>query len=141
MMRRLNLIITLVISAVLVSACGNSGAFLASNTTEVHLKEANYNIVATNMSGMAETSYVIGASVSWGPTTNSYGLIPLGEATTTSLYKDAQDELWANIREAVGDIENRQLALVNVRYDASTANYFFYTWAKITVTADVIEFR
>jgi hypothetical protein len=140
-MRRLNFFIALLISTVLVSACGNSGAFLASNTTEVHLKEANYNIVATNMSGMAETSYVIGASISWGPTTNAYGLIPLGEATTTSLYKDAQDELWANIREAVGDIENRQLALVNVRYDASTANYFFYTWAKITVTADVIEFK
>jgi hypothetical protein len=131
----------ILVSVLLVSACSSSGAFIATNTTQVHLQEPNYNILATNISGMAEVSYVLGASISWGPTTNSYGLIPLGDTPDVSLYNQAQEQLWTNIQQSVGEIENRRLALVNVRYDAQTANFLFFTSAKIIVTADVIEFK
>jgi hypothetical protein len=141
MKRRVTLSAAFVLLVFILSGCGNSGAFIASNSTEVQLREANYEIVALNMTGEAETSYVFGASVSWGPATNSYGLIPIGNSAEVSLYRDAQTQLWDNIKTKLGEVENRQLALVNVHYDASTANFFFYTWAKLTVVADVVEFK
>lgn len=123
----------------LISGCGNSGAFLATNSTEVHLNEANYNIVAINVTGSAESAYIFGASHSWGVATQSFGLIPLEGSKT--LYKDAREDLWNAFEEQYTSVEGKKLALVNVQYDAATINYFLYTHAKITITADVIEFE
>lgn len=130
---------TLLIFSLFITGCGNSGAFIASNTTEVQLSEANYNIVAINVTGSAESAYILGGSHSWGLTTQSFGLIPLEGSKT--LYKDAREDLWNTFEEQYSAVEGRKLALVNVQFDAATINYFVYTHAKITITADVIEFE
>ncbi len=134
-----NLILPLFALSLLISGCGNSGAFLASNSTDVQLSQGNYQIVAKNVTGSAESSYILGASHSWGITTQSFGLFPL--QGTKTLYKDAREELWTNFEEQYTSVEGKKLALVNIQYDAATSNYFVYTHAKITITADVIEFE
>lgn len=69
--------IILMAVAFLLTGCGNAGMFMASNSTEVQLKEGNYTIVAKNVTGTSEISYLFGASYSWGVATNSVGIIPL----------------------------------------------------------------
>ncbi len=121
------------------SGCGNSGAFIASNSTEVQLREGNYHIVAKNVTGSAKSAFILGGSHSWGIATQSFGLIPLKGSKT--LYKDAREALWTTFEEKHTSVEGKKLALVNVQYDAATRNYILYTQAKITITADVIEFE
>lgn len=45
-----------------------------------------------------------------------------------------------NFREKHGAPKGRQLALVNVRYDAEALNTIVYTHLDINVVADVVEF-
>lgn len=135
----LQTILTLLTLGILLTGCGNSGAFIAGNSTQVQLKEGNYEIIAKNITGSAETAYILGLSHSWGITTQSFGLIPV--KGTKTLYKDAREELWNLFEEQYSAVEGRQLALVNVQYDAATTNFILYTHARITITADVIEFR
>lgn len=132
-------LLILLAAGLLLSACGHSGAFIASNSTQVQLQEGNYHIIAKNVTGSAESAYVLGISTSWGITTSSFGLIPLSGSKT--LYKDAREELWTVFEEKYTPVENGKLALVNIQYDAATTNYLLYTKAKITITADVIEFE
>lgn len=131
-------ILSLLAVTLLFAGCGNAGVFVASNSTNVNLEEGNYSIVAKNITGTAETAYLFGASYSWGMATNSMGLIPMGG--TKTLYKDAREALWNNFESEYSSVEGRKLALVNIQYDAATSNFFFYTDAKVTITADVIEF-
>lgn len=131
-------LLTLLTFALIVTGCGNSGAFLATHATQVQLNEGNYKIVAQNVTGSAQNAAILGLSHSWGITTQSYGLIPLKGSKT--LYKDAREALWTTFEEQYGSSRGRKLALVNVQYDAATTNYILYTHAKITITADVIEF-
>lgn len=131
--------ILLVAALFTLTACGNSGLFVAGNATEVHLSEPNYSIVATNVSGEASSAYILGASVSLGMTTNSFGLISTGE--TETLYKTAREKLWEEFEAKHGSAEGRKLALVNIQYDANTTNFLLYTEALITITADVVEFE
>jgi hypothetical protein len=133
------LLLTLLAAGLLISGCGHSGAFIASNSTQVQLQEGNYRIVAKNITGSAESAYVLGLSTSWGITTSSFGLIPLSGSKT--LYKDAREELWTVFEEKHSTVLNKKLALVNIQYDAATTNYLLYTKAKITITADVVEFE
>ncbi|SMO66913.1 DUF6567 family protein [Gracilimonas mengyeensis] len=123
----------------LFTGCSNSGMFIASNSTEVQLNEGNYTIVAKNVTGSAESAYILGGSFSWGMATNSFGLIPLEGSKT--LYKDARENLWINFEAEHEPIEGKKLALVNVQYDGATSNFILYTKAKVTITADVIEFE
>jgi hypothetical protein len=131
-------LLTLLTLTLVVTGCGNSGAFLATHATQVQLSEGNYQIVAQNVTGSAKNAAIIGLSHSWGLTTQSYGLIPL--KGSKMLYKDAREALWTSFEEQYGSAGGRKLALVNVQYDAATTNYILYTHAKITITADVIEF-
>jgi hypothetical protein len=131
-------LLTLLTFAFIVTGCGNSGAFLATHATQVQLGEGNYQIVAQNVTGSAQNAAILGLSHSWGLTTQSYGLIPL--KGSKMMYKDAREALWTSFEELYGSAGGRKLALVNVQYDAATTNYIFYTQAKITITADVIEF-
>lgn len=121
------------------TACGNSGLFIAGHSTEVQLSEPNYSIVATNVSGEASSEYILGASVSVGMTTNSFGLVSIGD--TETLYKTAREELWNQFEAEHGEVEGRKLALVNIQYDANTVNFLLYTKALVTITADVVEFE
>lgn len=133
------LILSLLVFSFILSGCGNSGAFIASNSTEVQLHEGNYQILAKNITGTAESAYILGGSHSWGLATQSFGLIPLKGSKT--MYKNAREELWTTFEEQYTSVEGKKLALVNVQYDAATRNFIFYTHAKITITADVIEFE
>jgi hypothetical protein len=132
-------ILLLLAATLLLAGCGNAGVFLASNSTQVQLNEGNYTIVAKNVTGSSETSFLLGVSYSWGMGTNSAGLIPLSGSKT--LYKDAREALWTNFETEYSPIEGRKLALVNIQYDAATTNFIVYTGAKVTITADVIEFE
>lgn len=138
-MKRYSLVSILFAISLIMTGCGNSGAFIASNTTQVELSEGNYRVVATNVSGSAETAYIFGGSISWGITTDSFGLIPLGGSDM--LYKDAREALWNEYEDKNSSVTGKKLALVNIQYDAKTVNYFIYTKAAITITADVVEFE
>lgn len=105
----------------------------------MQLHEDNYRIVAINVTGSAESAYILGGSFSWGIATQSFGLIPL--KGTKTLYKDAREDLWTTFEEYYTSAEGKTLALVNIQYDAATTNYLVYTKAKITITANVIEFE
>jgi len=131
--------ILLVAALFTLTACGNSGLFVASNSTEVLLAEPNYSIVATNVSGEATTEYIFGASVSVGMTTNAFGLFSIGD--TETLYKTAREDLWNQFEAEHGEAEGRKLALVNIQYDANTVNFLLYTKALVTITADIVEFE
>ena len=131
--------IILMAVALLLTGCGNAGMFVASNSTEVQLKEGNYTIVAKNVTGTSEISYLFGASYSWGVATNSVGLIPLDG--NKMLYKEARESLWDNFEKQGESIEGRTLALINIQYDSNTANFFVYTKASVSITADIIEFE
>jgi len=132
--------ILLLLTAVLIlTGCSNSGAFIATNSTTVELSDANYKITAKSITGSAESSYLVGVSTSWGITTNANGLIKL--KGTETLYKDAREDFWNKYEADHGSIEGKRLALVNVQFDSLTKNFVLYTYAKVTMTADVIEFQ
>tara|TARA_R110002096_G_scaffold52194_1_gene136128 strand:- start:2774 stop:3187 length:414 start_codon:yes stop_codon:yes gene_type:complete len=133
------LIIILIALAFLLTGCGNTGMFVASNSTEVQLKEGNYTIVAKNVTGTSEISYLIGASYSWGIATNSVGIIPLDR--NKMIYKEARESLWDNFEKQGESIEGRSLALINIQYDSNTTNFLVYTKASVSITADIIEFE
>lgn len=137
-MKPLNILLIGVVS-VLILGCGHAGMFLASNTTQVNLKEGNYRVIATNVTGEASHAYLLGVSYSWGITTNAFGLIPIGGSS--AIYKNAREQLWSNFEEDEYPVEGKSLALINVQYDSETTNFGIYTRAKVTLTADVIEFE
>lgn len=124
---------------VLLSGCSSSGAFLASNQTNVELGEANYTIVATGVHGEAEAGYILGLSYSSGFIANTFALARV--SGTDKLYSDALDNLWENYESNHGAIGDKKLALTNVRYDAEILNLLLYTGTKITVRADIVEFN
>lgn len=131
--------IILMAVAFLLTGCGNAGMFVASNSTEVQLKEGNYTILAKNVTGTSETSYLFGASYSWGVATNSVGIIPLDG--NKMLYKEARESLWDNFEKQGESIEGRTLALINIQYDSNTSNFVVFTKASVSITADIIEFK
>jgi hypothetical protein len=57
-----------------------------------------------------------------------------------ALYRQALQNLWANFRAEHGDVEGRDLALVNVRFDGDALNLILYTRPTVSVRADVVEF-
>ena len=136
---RTKLLLTLLVAASLFTGCSNSGAFIATNATQVQLDNGDYKIVAKNITGEAESSYILGLSYSRGLISDSFGLIRLDGSTT--LYKDAREELWNNFEAEYGPVEGRKLALVNVQFDGDNSNFILYTNCKVTIIADVIEFE
>ena len=128
----------LLVCAVMLSGCANSGAFLAGNITDVQLSDPNYEIVAANVSGTATSGYILGLSFGSGPTTTTLALARV--SGDRALYETALANLWQNFRDQHGEVEGRTLALVNVRYDVSALNLILYTEPTVTVRADVVEF-
>ena len=127
------------ISAFLISGCVNTGLFFATNNTEVELSENNYEIVATNVSGEAEAGYILGVSFSAGAATNTIALARV--SGSGMLYMEALENFWKNYEEKHGSVLGKNLALVNVRYDSDALNLILYTKAKISIRADVVEFK
>jgi 1-aminocyclopropane-1-carboxylate deaminase/D-cysteine desulfhydrase-like pyridoxal-dependent ACC family enzyme len=122
----------------LLIGCVNTGMFLAANETNVELREANYNIVAANVTGESTAGYLIGFSYPIGAATSTLALVRV--SGTGMLYREAIENLWQNYSEHYGEIKGRKLALVNVRYDVDTINLFVYTQARVSIRADVVEF-
>lgn len=48
------------------------------------------------------------------------------------IYGEAIEDLWLNFSSEHGDIEGRNLALVNVRYDTDALNLILYTQPKVS---------
>ena len=134
------ILLGLFLSVVLfIYGCSTSGMFTSINSTNVELRQANYKIVATNVSGESEAGYLIGITIPSGSLTNTLAFVRV--SGTGMLYKEALENLWDNYKEKYGNIEGEKLALVNVRYDTDALNLFLYTSAKIYVRADVIRFE
>ncbi len=129
----------LLFSLSLLYGCSTSGMFTSANLTNVQLQQANYKIVAANISGTAEAGYLIGVSFGTGPMTNTMALVRV--SGTGMLYKEALENLWKNYEDKYGKVEGDKLALINVRYDTDALNLFLYTSAKIYIRADVIRFE
>ncbi|MDR8394490.1 hypothetical protein NC796_25315 [Aliifodinibius sp. S!AR15-10] len=127
-----------ILALVLLEGCTNSGAFVATNRTSVNLQENNFTIVAANMSGEAESEYILGLSYSYGMMANTIAIARI--QGSEMLYADALQNLWDRYEEEHGSIEGANLALANVRYDADIINALVYTKVKVMVRADIIEF-
>lgn len=127
-----------ILSALFLSGCTNSGAFLAANVTQVNLAEANYTLTATNISGEAESAYILGLSFGTGYAVNTFALARV--EGTGMLYKEALENLWANYEADHGTMNGKRLALTNVRYDTDIINAIVYLKVRVGVRADVIEF-
>lgn len=136
-MKKLNIIVLL--AAVMLTGCSNSGAFLSANQTIVNLNEGNYSIVAANVTGESESAYVFGLSYSTGFSATSFALARV--AGSGQMYADALENLWANYESENGSAVNQRLALANVRYDTDILNLIFYSKVRLTVRADIIEFE
>jgi hypothetical protein len=131
--------VILLFSLSLIYGCSTSGMFTSANMTNVQLRQANYKIVATNISGESEAGYIIGVTFPAGPLTQTLALARV--SGTGMLYQEALENLWKNYEEKYGKAEGDKLALINVRYDTDALNLFLYTSAKIYIRADVIRFE
>ena len=120
------------------AGCAQSGLFAAGNLTQVQLNQANYRIVATDVSGRAEAGYLVGLSFTSGVATQTLALWRV--SGSGHLYKEAMADLWANFTAEHGPVTGRKLALVNVRYDSDNLNLLVYAKPKIALRADVVEF-
>jgi hypothetical protein len=120
-------------------ACAPSGMTLNHSTTQVELRAPNFKLVAKDITGTAEASYLVGLSYSYGMVTNSLALYRLEGSGL--IYKEAMENLWKRFEEKYGAVEGRKLGLINVRYDADIINLLLYTKVTIYITADVVEFQ
>jgi len=129
----------LLLALVLLSSCTTGGSFLSTNVTNVELSESNFNIVAENVEGYANASYIFGVSYSTGNTANTLALVRIDG--TAKLYKDAIQNLWDNYKSKYGDSEGKNLLLANIRIDTDMLNLILYTETELYITADIIEFE
>lgn len=128
----------LIALSVILSGCISSGAQFAQHATYVELNRSNYRIVARDVMGQSEISYILGLSIPRAFLVSTIGVFKLnGE---TSLFGDAVANLWDNYAATHGAVEGRSLALTNLRYDNDAMNLLFYTKARLTIHADIVEF-
>ncbi len=128
------------LSLLILAGCGSTGAFNTVNLTEVQLSDNNYEIVATDVVGEASAGYILGLS------TGIYGrqmqTIAIARVSGSGMiYGEAIKNLWESFRDEYGDVEGRNIALINVRYDTDALNLILYTKSTVSVRADVVEFK
>lgn len=124
----------------IMTACSTSGMFTSLNSTNVELREPNYKIVATNISGSSESGYLFGITIPNGPVTNTMAFFRVSGSGL--LYEEALENLWKNYESNYGPVEGKKLALINVRYDTDALNIsFLYTSAKVNIRADIVQFE
>ena len=124
--------------AVLLGGCASSGIMTAGNLTNVELGEADYAIVATDVTGEATAHYILGVSAPYFFQAQAVALARVGGSQF--LYQDALEDLWSTFESEYGDVAGRSLALVNVRLDTDALNLILYTRPTLSITADVVEF-
>lgn len=127
------------VAGLLISGCASTGLTASSHLTNVQLHDANYRVVATNVSGEASSEALLGFSIGIGFGATQVALIPLDK--NRLLYGTAMKSLWDNFESKHGPVVNRRLALVNMRYDSDALNLFFYTKVSTVLVADVVEFE
>lgn len=132
------ILLCVVVMTTLLSGCASSGMHMSSSLTNVELSAANYRIVARSISGEAKAGYIFGASFGMGMYAQVVGMARV--SGDKALYKTAMDNLWSNFEAKHGNVEGRNLALVNVRYDVDALNLLVYTQPILTIQADIIEF-
>lgn len=126
-------------TAFFLSRCFSAGNFSALNETQVHLADANFHIVATNVSGESEAGYLLGISWSNRSAPNTIALARVDGSPM--LMKQALENLWSNFEAENGSVVGKKLALVNIRYDSDASNYLLlYSKMRVSVRADVVEF-
>lgn len=99
--------------------CSAVGRFPHGATTRVDLSKKNYRVVKAN---------AIGSSVGF----SLLGIIPI----VPPRYTKAMKALYAQI----GPTEQRAVALTNVIEERSTIYLILFSFPKLTIRADVIEF-
>jgi hypothetical protein len=137
-MKNASLLLTLVLISVVMTGCATTGAFNAATLTNVGLSQANYVLVASNVTGEASAGYLLGVSGSVYREMQTIALVRV--SGTGRLYGEALDNLWENFQAEYGEAEGRNLALVNVRYDTEALNLLVFTRPTVAVRADVVEF-
>lgn len=137
-MKNLVLIAFIVPVCFAAAGCSTGGMFVAANLTDVQLQKGNFKILARGVTGEAKAGYLLGVTVPYGMTTNTFALARVDG--TGMLYKEAIDNMWKSFESAHGSAEGKKLALINVHYDADALNLFFYTEPRVIVRADVVEF-
>lgn len=130
--------VALLVAVLTLTGCASSGAFHAGNLTDVTLSEANYEVIATNVTGEASAGYLLGVSAGLYQTMQTVAVARVDGSGM--LYGDAMANLWDNFRAQHGPTEGRQLALVNVRFDSDALNLLIYTRPTVAIRADVVEF-
>jgi hypothetical protein len=133
--------VVLVVLLVSATGCVTTGSFPSANVTNVELSEDNFEIVATDVSGEASAGYILGLSGGFGLTSQTSTLALARVSGEGALYREAIRNLWDNFRAEYGDVEGRNLALVNVRFDSDALNLILYTQPKVSIRADVVEFE
>jgi hypothetical protein len=119
------------------AGCVTGGTFPAASLTNVELSDANYTVVATDVTGTASAAYILGVS-GLGPTMWTLAVARVeGEG---QLYGQALQDLWDRFEAEQGSVAGRSLGLVNVRFDSDALNLILYTEATVWVRADVVEF-
>jgi hypothetical protein len=138
-MKKTKLLLLFVIP-MLMSSCATSGLFTSAHITNVELSEPNYTIVARSVSGVAESSYLLGFSAAVRGEMQSFAVYQLNGPDY--LYQAALENLWDSYeRQNNAQVNGRSLALVNVRYDSEAVNILgFYTKAQVSLSADIVEF-
>ena len=121
------------------TGCTTSGMFLSANVTDVELSEANYSIIATNITGSSRAGYILGISAGPGAQVSTMAIARV--SGTGMLYQEALENLWENYEKDYGPREDKKIALVNVHYDADILNLILYTEVKLFIRADVVEFK
>lgn len=123
------------------TGCVTTGSFPSANVTNVELSDSNFEIVATDVSGEASAGYILGLSGGFGLSSQMNTLALARVDGEGALYREALQDLWDNFRNAYGDVEGRNLALINVRFDGDALNLFVYTRPTVSIRADVVEFQ
>lgn len=121
------------------TGCLNSGMFQSANLTDVKLSEANYEIVATDVTGSSKAGYVFGLSFLNGGQAVTMAIARI--SGTGLLYQGALEELWKNYEKDHGPREAKKVALVNVHFDTDILNLLVYTKVTLFLRADVVEFK
>ena len=137
-MGRKNAVLMVLAVMVILGGCASSGIMTAGNLTNVELGEADYEIVATDVTGEASAHYILGLSAPYVFQAQALALARVGGSQF--LYRDALEDLWSTFEGEYGDVAGRSLALVNVRLDIDALNLILYTRPTLSITADVVEF-
>ncbi len=132
---RIYLVVVLTLA---LAGCAPGGLLLSTATTQTELSEPNYRIVAHDVRGSADATYLLSLTSTYGPVVQTLALARI--SGSASLYSDAIHDLWQNVASRLGQVDGRRLSLINIRYDFDVLNLILVNHVRVIVSADVVEF-